>query len=59
MSLLNSCEQTIGNPAGETQALIDAARLFLTAEKVNYDLRCPSFNENLNSSINCYNHAIR
>ncbi|ELT92152.1 hypothetical protein CAPTEDRAFT_164298 [Capitella teleta] len=53
------CEHTIGNPPGEAQALTEAARSFLTAEKTVKDLRCPSFNEHLNAAINCYSHAIR
>uniref|UniRef100_T1JBR8 Uncharacterized protein n=1 Tax=Strigamia maritima TaxID=126957 RepID=T1JBR8_STRMM len=51
--------QTLGNPAGETQALVHGARLFLDAEKQNRDLNCPSFEDHLNAAINCYSHAVR
>ena len=53
------CEHTLGNAAGEGQALTEAARAFLDAEKNCHDLQCPSFKEHLNAAINCYSHAIR
>ncbi|KAK7501479.1 hypothetical protein BaRGS_00007283 [Batillaria attramentaria] len=53
------CEHTLSNPAGEAQALMDAARSFLGAEQTDTELRCPSFQEHLTASINCYSHAIR
>lgn len=56
---LARCEQTLGNPAGETQALVHGARLFLEAENLNRKLNCPSLDDHLNAAINCYNHAIR
>ncbi|GAB6026285.1 coagulation factor VIII-associated [Chamberlinius hualienensis] len=56
---LARCEQNIGNSAGEAQALIQAARLFLEEEMQNFDLKCATFNEYLNAAINCFNHAIR
>ncbi|XP_064604680.1 40-kDa huntingtin-associated protein-like isoform X2 [Liolophura sinensis] len=53
------CEQTLSNPAGETQALTDAARSFLQAQAAERDLQCPTFEEHLTAAINCYSHAIR
>ncbi|CAE1331097.1 F8A [Acanthosepion pharaonis] len=53
------CEHTLANAAGEGQALTEAARAFLEAEMANRDLKCPSFEEHLSASINCYSHAIR
>ncbi|XP_045212398.1 40-kDa huntingtin-associated protein-like isoform X1 [Mercenaria mercenaria] len=53
------CEHTLVNPAGETQALVDAAREFIKAEVDNVGIRCLSFQEHLTAAINCYSHAIR
>lgn len=53
------CEHTLANPAGEAQALTEAARAFLEAEIVNNELRCPGFEEHLSAAINCYSHSIR
>lgn len=53
------CEHTLANAPGEAQALTNAARAFLEAENGNAELNCPSFQEHLNASINCYSHAIR
>lgn len=53
------CEHTLVNAAGEAQALTSAARAFLDAELVNRDTKCPSFEEHLTASINCFSHAIR
>ncbi|CAG5124356.1 unnamed protein product [Candidula unifasciata] len=53
------CEHTLSNPAGEAQALIDAARAFLEAELMDRELVVPGFQEHLTASINCYSHAIR
>ena len=47
------------NPAGEAQALTEAAREFIIAELDNVNLKCPSFQEHLTAAINCYSHAIR
>ena len=47
------------NPAGEAQALTEAAREFINAELDNVNLKCPSFQEHLTAAINCYSHAIR
>jgi len=47
------------NSAGETQALLDAARNFVKAEIDNVGLKCPSFQEHLTAAVNCYSHAIR
>ena len=59
MILFSRCEHTLSNAPGESQALIDAARNFLEAERSNQELCCPSFQEHLNAAINCYSHAIR
>jgi tetratricopeptide (TPR) repeat protein len=53
------CEHTLGNWCAEAQALSEAARNFLQAEQDVQDLNCPSFQEHLHASINCYSHAIR
>ncbi|BFZ18061.1 hypothetical protein BsWGS_21100 [Bradybaena similaris] len=53
------CEHTLSNPAGEAQALIDAARAFLEAELMDREIVVPGFQEHLTASINCYSHAIR
>ena len=53
------CEQNIGNNHGEVEALISASRCYLEAEKRIYDLKTPTFNENLTTAIQSYNHAIR
>ncbi|GFO02261.1 factor viii intron 22 protein-like [Plakobranchus ocellatus] len=53
------CEHTLSNPAGEAQALTDAARSFLEAEQMDKELRVPGFQEHLTAAINCYSHAIR
>ena len=44
---------------GEAEALISASRCYLRAEESINDLGCPSFEENLTSCIQTYNHAIR
>lgn len=53
------CEHTLGNSVGETQALVQSARLYLEAEQQNHLLQCPSFGEHLNASISCYSHGIK
>ncbi|XP_076459467.1 40-kDa huntingtin-associated protein-like [Babylonia areolata] len=53
------CEHTLSNGAGESQALTEAARSFLHAEQADKELHCPTFQEHLTASINCYSHAIR
>ncbi|XP_064644443.1 40-kDa huntingtin-associated protein-like [Lineus longissimus] len=53
------CEHSLANPAGEAQALVEAARAFLLAEENLRELKCPSFEEHVSASINCYGHAIR
>ncbi|XP_005100168.1 40-kDa huntingtin-associated protein [Aplysia californica] len=53
------CENSLANPSGEAQALLDAARAFLEAELSDRELRVPGFQEDLTASINCYSHAIR
>ena len=53
------CEQSIGNVHGEAEALISASRCYIQAEKRTSELNLPTFEENLTSSIQSYNHAIR
>ena len=53
------CEQSIGNTQGEAEALISASRCYLLAEEATIDLGSPSYEENLTSCIQTYNHAIR
>jgi len=53
------CEHTLANSAGETEALTEAARQFFKAELDYKTLNSPTFDENLNASINCYAHAVR
>ncbi|KAL3876320.1 hypothetical protein ACJMK2_034182 [Sinanodonta woodiana] len=53
------CEHTLANPPGEAQALVEAAREFLTAEMEIFNLKCPSFQEHLTAAINCYSFAIK
>jgi len=53
------CEHTLANAAGETEALTEAARQFFKAELDYKTLNSPTFDENLNASINCYAHAVR
>ncbi|XP_069470672.1 40-kDa huntingtin-associated protein-like isoform X2 [Ambystoma mexicanum] len=53
------CEQTLFNAPGEAMALTEAARLFLQAEKDIHCLHCPSFEEHLQASINCFSFAIK
>ena len=45
--------------SGETEALTEAARQFFKAELDYKTLNSPTFDENLNASINCYAHAVR
>ncbi len=59
MFTLYRCEHTLANASGESQALTEAARSFLQAEKHTQDLQCPSFLEHLNAAVNCYSHAVR
>lgn len=53
------CENTLGNTTCEVEALVEAARLFLKAERENLELKCPSFEEHLTEAIHCYNQAIK
>ena len=53
------CEHSLGNPPGEAQALVEAARAFLAAEMELRDLNCITFNEHLAAALNSYGHAIR
>lgn len=53
------CEQTLFNAPGEAMALTEAARLFLQAEQDIHCLQCPSFEEHLQASINCFSFAIK
>lgn len=53
------CENTLSNGTGEVEALTEAARLFLEAEKNSVDLRCPAFEEHLTEAIHLFNQAIK
>ena len=53
------CENTLANATGEVEALVEAARLFLKAERENLELKCPSFEEHLTEAVHCYNQAIK
>ena len=53
------CENTLCNATGEVEALTEAARLFLEAEKSCVELRCPAFEEHLTEAIHLYNQAIK
>jgi len=53
------CENTLSNATGEVEALTEAARLFLEAEKNCVELRCPAFEEHLTEAIHLYNQAIK
>ncbi|XP_074647592.1 40-kDa huntingtin-associated protein-like [Tubulanus polymorphus] len=53
------CEHSLSNPAGEAQALVNAARNFLEADIALRDLKCPNFDEHISAAVNCYSHAIR
>ena len=53
------CENTLVNPPGETDALVESARLFFKAEKLNVEIKCPSFEDQLTEAVHCYNQAIK
>lgn len=53
------CENTLSNATGEVEALTEAARLFLQAEKSCVELRCPSFEEHITEAIHLFNQAIK
>ena len=53
------CENTLSNATGEVEALTEAARLFLEAEKSCVELRCPAFEEHLTEAIHLFNQAIK
>lgn len=53
------CENTLSNATGEVEALTEAARLFLEAEKSSVELRCPAFEEHLTEAIHLYNQSIK
>lgn len=53
------CENTLSNATGEVEALTEAARLFLEAEKNCVELRCPAFEEHLTEAIHLFNQAIK
>lgn len=53
------CEQTIGNSAGEIEALTAAARSFLRAEMEVQGLRNPSFEEHLTAAIHSFRQAAK
>lgn len=53
------CENALNNAVAETDALVQAARLFFKAEKDNVEVSCPAFEEHLTEAIHCYNQAIK
>eukprot|EP00112_Aurelia_sp_Birch-Aquarium-sp1_P026594 Seg954.4 transcript_id=Seg954.4/GoldUCD/mRNA.D3Y31 product="Factor VIII intron 22 protein" protein_id=Seg954.4/GoldUCD/D3Y31 len=53
------CENSLNNPVGETDALVQSARLFFKAEKDNSEVNCPAFEEHLTEAIHCFNQAIK
>jgi len=53
------CEQTIGNGAGEVEAVTHAARSFLKAEMEIQSLKNPSFEEHLVAAISSYLQAAK
>ncbi|XP_066921061.1 40-kDa huntingtin-associated protein-like [Clytia hemisphaerica] len=53
------CENTLGNCVAEAEALLEAARLFFQAEKVNIDAKCAALDEHLPEAIHCYNQAVK
>lgn len=53
------CELTVENSIGESQNLLQAARLFLEAEQLSHQLLCPSFSEHLQAAISAYNHCVK
>lgn len=59
LDCFDRCEHVLGNGASEVQCLLEAARMFIQAQKQSSDLLCPSYDENLTAAINCYEHAIK
>ncbi|XP_065064133.1 40-kDa huntingtin-associated protein-like [Rhopilema esculentum] len=53
------CQNALNNPVAETEALVEAARLFFKAEKENVDVKCPAFEEHLTEATHCFNQAIK
>lgn len=53
------CEQTVGNGAGEVEAITQAARSFLKAEMEIQSLKNPSFEEHLVAAISSYLQAAK
>lgn len=53
------CENTLGNGVAESEALLEAARLFFQAEKESIDMKCVALEEHLTEAIHCYNQAVK
>jgi len=53
------CENTIANSISESESLLEAARLFFEAERINIDVRCPALDEHLTEAVHCYNQSIK
>lgn len=53
------CEQTVGNTAGEIEAITSAARSFLRAEVEVQSLKNPSLEEHLTAAVSSYNQIAR
>jgi len=53
------CHRTLGNTSSEINELLKAGRQFLTAEKENKQIGCPSVGqENLQAAVSCFGHSI-
>ena len=57
--VFQSCENALQNAPSEANLLLDAARCFIDAEKLNEELLCPSYHEHVTAAVNCYSHAFR
>ncbi|KAF7405403.1 hypothetical protein HZH66_004309 [Vespula vulgaris] len=52
------CHGTLKNASSEINLLIKAGRQFLTAEKKNNDIGCPSLGqENMLAAVSCFSHS--
>ena len=49
----------MANPAGEVQALVEAARYFLEADTSIESTCCANFGEHLNCAKHCFDLAIK
>ncbi|EZA61217.1 Factor VIII intron 22 protein [Ooceraea biroi] len=52
------CQGTLENGTSEINLLVKAGRQFLTAEKKDNDIRCPSIGqENIQAAVSCFGHS--